>query len=125
SYTMKTYADFDLVFKRFATAPTVSHSMKVTKLPDLIGDLQNPTFRFVTANAGLDTVDEFADAANRMGADTTEVILFCPYERYENPSLRREYIDVCRERFAEANISLKESYVAPVLRAGERQVLEE
>ncbi|MCD8055292.1 MAG: DUF58 domain-containing protein [Clostridiales bacterium] len=112
SYKMKTYTDFELVFKRFATAPFAPHSNCVTRLPDLIEDVQNPTFRFVTSDAGLETVQEFADAANRMGADTTEVILYSPIERYVNPELRREYIDVCRERFAENKIILKETEIS-------------
>ncbi len=112
SYTLRTYADFDLIFRQFATAPEVSAELKVTRLPDLIEDVENPTFLFATSKADLKNVSDFVDAGNRMGADAVEILLFNPKERYKNQRLRAEYVDTCRLRFLENNITLSEVRIA-------------
>ncbi len=112
SYTLHTYSDFDLIFRQFATAPEAPSELKVTRLPDLIEDVENPTFIFATSKADLKNVSDFVDAGNRMGADAVEILLFNPKERYKNQRLRAEYVDTCRLRFIENNITLSEVRIA-------------
>ena len=111
SYTMRTYSDLELVYRQFSTAPFAPYEYKVTRLPDLIEDVQNPTFLFATAAINIDTIADFTDATNRMGAETTEILFFNPKERYREPSLRGEYVEICRQRLAENKISLTEMRV--------------
>lgn len=111
SYPITTYADLELVFKTFATAPFADADMTVTRLPDLIENVENPTFLFATARADLSNVSDFVEASNRMGADSVEVLFFNPKERYRDPVLRAEYTEALRARFAENNIILTESRI--------------
>ncbi len=111
SYPIATYSDFELVFKTFATAPFADAELKVTRLPDLIENVENPTFIFATAKADLGNVSEFVEASNRMGADSVEILFFNPKERYVDPVLRAEYTESLRARFAENNIMLTESRI--------------
>lgn len=111
SYTLRSYSDLDLIFERFATAPLVDAEFKVTRLPELIDDVQNPTFIYATAKADLLTLPDFTEANNTMGAESSEILFFNPAERYEYPSLRSEYVEMCRGRFAEHNITLTETRV--------------
>lgn len=112
SYMLRSYADIDAVFKYFATAPLAPYECKVTRLPDLISDVQNPTFLFATAAVCINNTEEFANAANRMGTERTEILFFNPMERYQNPELRREYIEVCRSQLEWSNITLNETRIA-------------
>ncbi len=107
-YQISSYSDFDLIFTQFATAPFAKSEYKVTRLPDLIEDVENPTFLFATSKADLTNVSEFVDAGHRMGADAVEILFFNPKERYKDPALRAEYVENCRSRFAENNIILSE-----------------
>ncbi len=111
SYPIATYSDFELVFSQFATAPFADSDLEVTRLPDLIENVENPTFVFATAKADLSNVSDFASASNRMGADSVEILFFNPKERYVSPSLRAEYTEAMRARFAENNIILTEARV--------------
>lgn len=111
SYTLRSYSDLDLIFSRFATAPLVSAEYKVTRLPELIEDVQNPTFIYATSKADLSTLSEFSDANNLMGAESSEILFFNPKERYEHPALRAEYVEMCRGRYAEHDIALTETRV--------------
>ena len=111
-YMLRSYADIDAVFKYFATAPLAPYECKVTRLPDLISDVQNPTFLFATAAVCFNYTEEFANAANRMGAERTEILFFNPMERYQNPELRREYIEVSRSQLEWSNITLNETRIA-------------
>lgn len=110
-YLLRSYADIDAVFKYFATAPLAPYDCKVTRLPDLISDVQNPTFLFATAAVSINNTEEFTNAANRMGAERTEILFFNPIERYKNPKLRREYIEVCRSQLQLSNITLNETRI--------------
>ena len=60
-------ADIDAVFKYFATAPLAPYECKVTRLPDLISDVQNPTFLFATAAVCINNTEEFANAEIEWG----------------------------------------------------------
>lgn len=108
SYQISSYSDFDLIYTQFATAPFAKPEYKVTRLPDLIEDVENPTFLFATSKADLTNVSDFVDAGHRMGADAVEILFFNPKERYEDPQLRAEYVENCRSRFMESNITLSE-----------------
>lgn len=108
SYLLRSYADIEAIFKFFATAPLAPYDCKVTRLPDLISDVQNPTFLFATAAVNMNNTDEFTNAANRMGAERTEILFFNPIERYKNSKLRHEYIEVCRSQLEWSNITLNE-----------------
>ncbi len=111
SYPINAYSDFELVFSQFATAPFADADKTVTRLPELIENVENPTFIYVTAKADLSNVSDFAAASNRMGADSVEIMFFNPKERYVSPALRAEYTEALRARFAENNIILTESRV--------------
>lgn len=87
SYMLRSYADIDAVFKYFATAPLAPYECKVTRLPDLISDVQNPTFLFATAAVCINNTEEFANAANRMGAERTEILFLIQWSAIKIPSL--------------------------------------
>ncbi len=111
SYPIESYADLDRVFVTFATAPFAEADMAVTRLPDLIENVENPSFLFATARAEMSNVADFAEASNRMGADSEEVLFFNPKEHYVSHELRGEYTEALRARFAEHNIILTESRI--------------
>lgn len=108
AYMIRSYSDLDLIFTQFATAPFVPTEYKVTRLPDLIEDVENPTFLFATSKADLSNISDYVDAGNRMGAEAVEILFFNPKERYEDPELRTEYIENCRSGFMKSNITLTE-----------------
>lgn len=111
SYPIGNYSDLELVFKKFATAPFAPSDMTVTRLPDLIENVENPTFLFATARAELSNVSDFVEACNRVGANSVEILFFNPKERYRSASLRAEYTEALRTKFAENNIILTESRI--------------
>lgn len=105
-YTVRTYADIEAFFKHFGTAPFCPLELKVTILPFLIDDSDSPTFIYVTAAAGLHNLGDYIEASHGAGAERTQVLLFDPTEKFRDRELHGEYIDLCRQRYAENKITL-------------------
>ena len=104
--------DFDAVFPVFATTPPCSEKENVTTLLPLIAESLNVTIRICTSNLDPLSVNKYAAIPGLFGGAGTgcvaEVLLFNPEERYEDISLRREYVEMSRIRLAQDGVDLTE-----------------
>lgn len=104
--------DFDAVFPVFATTPPCSEKENVTTLLPLIAESLNVTIRICTSNLDPLSVNKYAAIPGLFGGAGTgcvaEVLLFNPEERYENVSIRREYVEMSRIRLAQDGVDLTE-----------------
>jgi len=104
--------DFEAVFPVFATAPSCSEKENVTTLLPLITESLNVTVRICTSNLDPLSVTRYAAIPGLFGGAGTgcaaEVLLFNPEERYENVSIRREYVEMSRIRLLQDGVELTE-----------------
>lgn len=104
--------DFDAIFPVFATTPPCSEQESVTTLLPLITESLNVTIRICTSNLDPLSVNKYAAIPGLFGGAGTgcvaEVLLFNPEERYEDVSIRREYVEMCRVRLAQDGVDLTE-----------------
>ncbi|MDD7676631.1 MAG: DUF58 domain-containing protein [Eubacteriales bacterium] len=110
-FTLHGMADFDAIFRLFATAPLCSAEDDVSRLSGMMKDTQDIKQVYVTAaiDAGsvrrLCAMQSVADGAS--GA--AEVILYNPEERYAYREQRKLYIEGCREQLFSKGLRLVES----------------
>lgn len=104
--------DFDAIFPVFATTPPCSDKENVTTLLPLISESLNVTIRICTSNLDPLSVNKYSAIPGLFGGAGTgcvaEVLLFNPEERYEDVSIRREYVEMCRIRLAQDGVDLTE-----------------
>ena len=100
-YDMHSIEDFDVVFKLFASAPTVHSSRKISRLAASVGD--GTDSKVMVVLPVLD--DEIVDYVSEIPR-LTEIIAYSAEERYLYPELRRAFIDQCREDFGARGIKL-------------------
>lgn len=104
--------DFDAIYPVFATTPPCSEKENVTTLLPLISESLNVTIRICTSNLDPLSVNKYSAIPGLFGGAGTgcvsEVLLFNPENRYENVSIRREYVEMCRIRLAQDGVDLTE-----------------
>jgi hypothetical protein len=100
-YDMHSIEDFDVVFKLFASAPTVHSSRKISRLAASVGDGTDSKVMVVLPVLDDEIVDDVSEIPR-----LTEIIAYSAEERYLYPELRRAFIDQCREDFGARGIKL-------------------
>ena len=100
-YDMHSIEDFDVVFKLFASAPTVHASRKISRLAASVGDGTDSKVMVVLPVLDDEIVDDVSEIPR-----LTEIIAYSAEERYLYPELRRAFIDQCREDFGARGIKL-------------------
>lgn len=100
-YDLHTVEDFDLIFRLFASAPTVHSSKKISRLAASAGDTKDSKVMVVLPVLDDEVVDDVAEIPR-----ITEIIAYSAEERYLYPELRRSFIEQCREQFSARGIKL-------------------
>ena len=100
-YDMHSIEDFDVVFKLFASAPTVRGGQKISRLASSVGDGTDAKVMVVLPVLDDEIVDDVSEIPR-----LTEIIAYSAEERYLYPELRRAFIDQCREDFGARGIKL-------------------
>ncbi len=100
-YDLHTVEDFDLVFRLFASAPTVHSSKKISRLAASAGDTKDSKVMVVLPVLDDEVVDDICEIPR-----VTEIIAYSAEERFLYPELRRAFIDHCREQFSARGIKL-------------------
>lgn len=104
--------DFDAIYPVFATTPPCSEKENVTSLLPLITESLNVTIRICTSNLDPLSLNRYAAVPGLFGGAGTgclaEILLFNPEDRYENVSIRREYVEMSRIRLAQEGVNLTE-----------------
>lgn len=105
-------AGFDETYTKFSSAAVVPDEMHISDLTNLIGEAVNVTVRIITSNIDPASVSRYcAIPAMFGGAGTgcvTEIMLFNPEDKYENPLDRLEYTGSARLRLRQNGISMTE-----------------
>lgn len=108
--TLDGLEDFELIWKRFATAPLCDPADTVTRLCEIMEDVQSPKQIFVTAWLDAPSMAGFCALPGvRDDHGSAEVIFFNPRERYAHPDVRRQFIDGCAVRLTEAGVVYTEN----------------
>ena len=100
-YDMHSIEDFDVVFKLFASAPTVHGGQKISRLAASVGDGTDSKVMVVLPVLDDEIVDDVSEIPR-----LTEIIAYSAEERYLYPELLRAFIDQCREDFGARGIKL-------------------
>lgn len=100
-FDLHTVEDFDLIFRLFASAPTVHSSKKISRLAASAGDTKDSKVMVVLPVLDDEVVDDICEIPR-----VTEIIAYSAEERYLYPELRRGFIDHCREQFSTRGIKL-------------------
>ena len=100
-YDLHTVEDFDVIFRLFASAPTVHSSKKISRLAASAGDTKDSKVMVVLPVLDDEVVDDVAEIPR-----ITEIIAYSAEERYLYPELRRGFIEQCREQFSARGIKL-------------------
>ena len=100
-YDMHSIEDFDIVFKLFASAPTVHSSQKISRLAASVGDTNDSKVMVVLPALDDEILDDVSEIPR-----VTEIIAYSAEERYLYPELRRTFIDQCRDDFGARGIKL-------------------
>ena len=100
-FDLHTVEDFDLIFRLFASAPTVHSSKKISRLAASAGDTKDSKVMVVLPVLDDEVVDDVCEIPR-----VTEIIAYSAEERFLYPELRRAFIDHCREQFSARGIKL-------------------
>ncbi len=100
-YDLHTVEDFDLIFRLFASAPTVHSSKRISRLAASAGDTKDSKVMVVLPVLDDEVVDDVCEIPR-----ITEIIAYSAEERYLYPELRRGFIEHCREQFSARGIKL-------------------
>ena len=100
-FDLHTVEDFDLIFRLFASAPTVHSSKKISRLAATVGDTKDSKVMVVLPVLDDEVVDDVSEIPR-----ITEIIAYSAEERYLYPELRRRFIEHCREQFSARGIKL-------------------
>lgn len=104
--------DFENIYTKFASAPSVSDSCRVSSLTDIIGEAQNVTVRIVTGNIDPKAISEYCTVPAKFGGAgtgcVTEILLTNPYDKYTSPKERLEYVEEAKLRLKQFGITVTE-----------------
>lgn len=108
--TLESPEDFELIWKVFATAPLCAASDAVTRLPSILSEVQSAKQIFVTAYLDSDGLADFCALPGAGDAQgSVELVFYNPKKRYANAEARRQFLDMCAARLAEAGVLYSES----------------
>lgn len=118
--------DFTALYETFATTPACTEHQTLERLLPLITESLNVTIRICTSHIDPVSLGQYGAIPSLFGGAGSgclaEVLLFNPEERYENVSLRREYVAMSRIQLAKDGVELTELSVenetegTPILR---------
>ena len=100
-YDLHTVEDFDLIFRLFASAPTVHSEKKISRLAASAGDTKDSKVMIVLPVLDEESVDDICEIPR-----ISEIIAYSAEDRFLYPELRRNFIDDCREQFSARGIKL-------------------
>ncbi len=104
--------DLNELFDRFATTPPCEAIASVTELLSAVRASMNLTLRICTSNLDPLSLSQYGMLPSLFGGAgnscVAEVCLYSPEERYEKPSLRREYVEMSRTTLAKEGVDLTE-----------------
>lgn len=104
--------DLTEVFDRFATTPPCDATRSIRELFSMIREPMNITLRICTSHLDPLSLGEYCMIPSLYGGAgnscVAEICLFSPEERYEKPSLRREYVEMSRITLAKEGVDLIE-----------------
>ena len=104
--------DLNELFDRFATTPPCEATASVTELLSAVRASMNLTLRICTSNLDPLSLSQYGMLPSLFGGAgnscVAEVCLYSPEERYEKPSLRREYVEMSRTTLAKEGVDLTE-----------------
>lgn len=104
--------DFESIYTRFATTPNCPADETVTRLTLLVRESLNVTLRIATSHLDEEAMSRYGSVPAMFGGAgtgcVTEILLFNPESRYSDLSVRREYVEMCRDRLAQDGILLSE-----------------
>jgi hypothetical protein len=109
-------ADFDAIFRLFATAPLcppLDHG--VGKLRAMLGDTQGIKQVFVSAaldGASLSALCELPGMAGGAEFGASELVYYNPEDRFAHPSERRTYLEECRVMLGKSGILMVDGSAA-------------
>lgn len=100
-------ADFDAIYRLFATAPLTSPDNGVGKLRSMLGDTQGIKQIFVTSAPDEAAIADLLALPGMTGGaefGSTELLYYDPEERFAHAEERRAYLEGCRAMLAENGI---------------------
>ena len=100
-FDLHTVEDFDIIFRLFASAPTVHSDKKISRLAASAGDTKDSKVMIVLPVLDEESVDDICEIPR-----ISEVIAYSAEDRFLYPELRRSFIDDCREQFSARGIKL-------------------
>ena len=104
--------DLTEVFDQFATTPPCDAAKSIRELFSMIREPMNITVRICTSHLDPLSLGEYCMIPSLYGGAgnscVAEICLFSPEERYEKPSLRREYVEMSRITLAKEGVDLIE-----------------
>ncbi len=113
-FTLHGKADFDAIFRLFATAPLCSPEDSVVKLASMLSDSSDLKRIYITSNISPEAVRQLCAMPALADAGATgaaELILYNPMERFAHPKDRKLYIEGCREQLMTRGLRLTEGLV--------------
>ena len=107
-FELSNEADFDAIFRLFATAPLCSpHDHGVGKLRSMLGDTQGIKQVFVTAALDDESLSALCALPGMAGGaefGASELVYYSPEERFAHPVERRAYLEECRQMLGKNGI---------------------
>jgi len=101
-------ADFDAIFRLFATAPLCPpHDHGVGKLRSMLGDTQGIKQVFVSAALDDESLAALCALPGLSGGaefGASELVYYNPEERFAHPTRRRSYLEECRQMLGKNGI---------------------
>ena len=113
-FTLRGSADFEAIFRLFATAPLCSPDDSIIKLASMLSDSSDIKRVYITSDISSDTVRLFCAMPALADAGATgaaEIILYNPMDRFAHPKDRKLYIEGCREQLMTRGLQLTEGLV--------------
>ncbi|MBQ9080120.1 MAG: DUF58 domain-containing protein [Clostridia bacterium] len=108
-FTLRGLADFNAIFRLFATAPLCDASDSVTRLSAMMKDTQDIKQVYITSAIDPEAVKRLCSmpaVADGAATGAAEVILYDPEERFAHINERKLYIEGCREQLASRGLRL-------------------
>lgn len=101
-------ASFETIYERFAGAPVVPETERVSDLSRIVSESTNVTIRIITANLDPSSIAEYCKIPAIFGGAgsgcITEILFYNPQNGYVNPMEREEYIAACAAKLHQQGV---------------------
>lgn len=101
-------ASFETIYERFAGAPVVPETERVSDLSRIVSESANVTIRIITANLDPSSIAEYCKIPAMFGGAgsgcITEILFYNPKNGYVNPIEREEYIAACAAKLHQQGV---------------------